>query len=111
MYCNISISIFDKSNLLPESADELNRLSTYLEKHPNYQVAITGHTDNFGTDAYNLNFSGNRAKAVADYLVEKGIGSQRITYRGAGSNEPVVDNSTAQGRSLNRRVEFMLTEI
>ena len=102
---------FDKSDLLPESADELNRLSAYLEAHPNYDIVITGHTDNFGTDAYNLNLSNNRAGAVANYLTERGIDRKRITYSGAGSSEPVADNSTAQGRSLNRRVEFMLTEI
>jgi len=101
---------FDKSNLLSESADELNRLSAYLERHPDYNIAITGHTDNFGTDAYNLNLSNNRARAVANYLVEKGINRQRITYRGAGSSEPVADNSTPYGRSQNRRVEFMVTE-
>ena len=102
---------FDKSELLPESADELNRLSAYLEEHPNHHVVITGHTDNFGTDAYNLNLSNNRARAVANFLAEKGIDPQRITYGGAGSSEPVADNSTAYGRSLNRRVEFMVTEM
>jgi len=102
---------FDKSNLLPESANELNRLSAYLEENPNYNIAITGHTDNFGTEAYNLNLSNNRARAVANYLAEKGIDRQRITYSGAGSSEPIADNNTAHGRSLNRRVEFVVTEV
>ncbi|MDR1156395.1 MAG: OmpA family protein [Bacteroidales bacterium] len=101
---------FDKSDLLPESADELDRLSAYLEKHPDCDIAITGHTDNFGTEAYNLNLSNNRAKAVASYLLETRIDQQRITYSGAGSSEPIADNSTAHGRSLNRRVEFTLQE-
>ena len=99
---------FDKSDLLPESADELNRLLEYLDSHPNLEIMITGHTDNFGTEAYNLNLSNNRAMAVANYLTEKGIDRQRISFSGAGSNEPVADNDTAQGRSLNRRVEFEL---
>ena len=99
---------FDKSSLLPASAAELNRLSEYLDTHPGLDVVITGHTDNYGTEAYNRNLSNNRAKAVANYLIEKGINHQRITYSGAGSNEPVADNSTAEGRSLNRRVEFEL---
>ena len=99
---------FDKNDLLPESADELNRLLEYLEAHPMLEIVITGHTDNFGTETYNLNLSNNRAKAVNNYLTEKGIAPQRITYSGAGSSEPVADNSTAQGRSLNRRVEFEL---
>jgi len=97
---------FDKTDLLPASADELNRLSEYLYAHPDLEIIITGHTDNFGTEVYNLNLSNNRAKAVANYLTEKGIDPQRITYSGAGSREPVADNSTAQGRSLNRRVEY-----
>jgi len=101
---------FDKSELLPESADELNLLTDYLDSHPVYDVEITGHTDSLGSDTYNINLSNNRAKAVADYLTEKGIDQRRITYRGAGSSEPVADNSTPQGRSLNRRVEFMLRE-
>jgi len=102
---------FDKTDLLPESADELNRLSAYMDSHPEYNIVITGHTDNFGSEAYNLNLSNNRAMAVANYLTESGIDQQRITYSGAGSNEPVADNGTAHGRSLNRRVEFMLTEM
>ena len=101
---------FDKSKLLPESADELNRLSAYLESHPDYHITITGHTDNFGTEAYNLNLSENRAKAVADYLRERGIDAQRIRHGGAGSNFPIADNDTEQGRSRNRRVEFKLTK-
>jgi len=99
---------FDKSDLLPDSAFELNRLSEYLERHPDYTIEITGHTDNFGTDTYNLNLSNNRARAVANYLMEKGVDGQRITYRGAGSSEPVADNSAPEGRSLNRRVEFIV---
>ena len=102
---------FDKSELLPESADELNRLSEYLNLHPDLEIVITGHTDNFGTEAYNLNLSNNRAKAVANYLVENGIAQQRINSNGAGSSEPIADNSTAQGRSLNRRVEFELKNV
>ncbi len=101
---------FDKSDLLPESADELDRLSAYMTAHSEYDVTITGHTDNFGTEAYNLTLSNNRAKAVADYLAGKGIDKQRIRHSGAGSGNPIADNSTEQGRSQNRRVEFMLTE-
>ena len=100
---------FDKSALLPESADELDRLAAYLDTHLDLSIVITGHTDNFGAEAYNLNLSNNRAMAVANYLTEKGIGQQRISHNGAGSSEPIADNSTAHGRSLNRRVEFMLT--
>lgn len=101
---------FDKSDLLSESFDELNRLVNYLASHPDTDIIITGHTDNFGTEAYNLRLSENRAQAVADYLTENGIDRQRIQYGGKGSNQSIADNSTEQGRSRNRRVEFMLTK-
>jgi len=102
---------FDKTDLLPESADELDRLANYLLSHPEYNIVITGHTDNFGSEAYNLNLSNNRAKAVANYLTAKGIAPQRVASSGVGSAEPVADNSTPDGRSQNRRVEFMVTEL
>lgn len=101
---------FDKSDLLPASYDELNRLLTYLSSHPNYRITITGHTDNLGTEAYNLRLSNNRAKAVANYLIEKGIKKSRITYSGVGNSQPIADNDTEYGQSQNRRVEFVLTE-
>jgi outer membrane protein OmpA-like peptidoglycan-associated protein len=99
---------FDKSNLLPASYEELDKLLHYLNLHPEYDVVITGHTDNYGTEEYNKNLSDNRAKAVADYLIEHGNSRERIRYSGAGSTSPIADNSTDEGRSKNRRVEFKL---
>ena len=101
---------FDKSDLLSESNDELDRLASYLTSHPDQNIEITGHTDNFGSEAYNRNLSDSRAKSVANYLIEQGVDRQRVAYKGAGSSEPIADNSTADGRSLNRRVVFMLME-
>jgi outer membrane protein OmpA-like peptidoglycan-associated protein len=101
---------FDKSDLLSESFDELNRLVKYLASHPDDDITITGHTDNFGTEAYNLRLSESRAQSVAGYLAENGIDRQRVQYGGKGSGQPIADNSTEQGRSRNRRVEFMLTK-
>jgi outer membrane protein OmpA-like peptidoglycan-associated protein len=99
---------FDKSNLLPESYHELDELRVYLNDYPNYNVTITGHTDNFGTETYNHPLSEVRAKSVADYLAQKGIDKQRITFKGAGSSQPIADNDTKEGRDQNRRVEFVL---
>lgn len=101
---------FDKSDLLPASYEELNRLLAYLEKNPRFHITITGHTDNYGTEEYNLRLSDNRAKAVADYLAGHGIDRKRIEYSGVGSSQPIADNDTDQGRSQNRRVEFRLSE-
>jgi outer membrane protein OmpA-like peptidoglycan-associated protein len=102
---------FDQIELLPESVDELTRLSAHLKKHLTYNISIKGHTDDFGTDEYNNVLSINRASAVVDWLVNTGkIAPQRITYEGAGKNEPIAENDTEYGRSINRRVEFILTD-
>jgi outer membrane protein OmpA-like peptidoglycan-associated protein len=101
---------FDKSNLLPGSHHELDKLVNFMKLHPSLHVLITGHTDNFGGETYNLNLSESRAKSVADYLKANGINEQRIDHNGVGSSYPIDDNDTKEGRERNRRVEFMLTE-
>jgi len=102
---------FDEIELLPESVDELTRLSAHLKKHPTYNINVIGHTDDFGTDEYNIILSLNRAKSVVNWLINIGeIDPGRITHSGAGSNEPIAGNETIPGRSLNRRVEFILTD-
>ncbi len=101
---------FDKSDLLAASFDELNRLVEFLNQYPAYKIQITGHTDNIGSDTYNLRLSNDRAKSVADYLLEHSIDSQRVSSSGEGTKNPVADNATEAGRQQNRRVEFVLTE-
>ena len=73
-------------------------------------MAIIGHTDNTGSDAINNPLSVNRANAARDYLVGRGVAAQRIATDGRGSREPVADNSSAQGRAKNRRVEIYVAE-
>jgi outer membrane protein OmpA-like peptidoglycan-associated protein len=102
---------FDQIALVSNSIDELNRLSAHLKKHPTYNISIKGHTDDFGTDEYNNVLSIGRAGAVVEWLADTGkIDLQRITYSGAGKSEPIAENDTEYGRSLNRRVEFVLTD-
>ena len=102
---------FDEIELVSESVDELTRLSDHLKKFPTYNINIKGHTDDFGTDEYNSVLSLNRAEAVVDWLINVGnIDPIRITYSGAGRHEPIADNETEEGRSFNRRVEFILTD-
>ena len=72
------------------------------------KIEIGGHTDNVGSDDYNQNLSEARAKSVVDYLIEEDVNPERLTYRGYGSIRPITSNSTDLGRSLNRRVEFMI---
>jgi OOP family OmpA-OmpF porin len=71
-------------------------------------VEVRGHTDNVGRDADNLELSKERAKAVADYLVRRGVPKDRITYKYFGESRPLVSNDTPEGRKFNRRVEFHL---
>jgi outer membrane protein OmpA-like peptidoglycan-associated protein len=101
---------FDQSTLLPASFKELNVLVNYLQAHAEYRIAITGHTDSKGSDAYNERLSAERALAVGNYLMQHGISQKRISTTGKGSIQPIADNSTDWGREQNRRVEFLIFE-
>ncbi len=95
--------------LQPSSFTELDKLVTLLSENNSLQIEIGGHTDNIGNAADNLKLSTNRAKAVVEYLVSKGIASERLRYKGYGSSQPVADNSTEAGRAKNRRTEIKVT--
>jgi len=97
---------FDKATLRNESATELNRLVKMLNDVPRMTIEISGHTDNVGSDAYNKQLSEDRAKAVVEYLIEKGIEEDRLTFAGYGESQPIADNDTEEGRQVNRRTEF-----
>jgi outer membrane protein OmpA-like peptidoglycan-associated protein/tetratricopeptide (TPR) repeat protein len=92
--------------LLSESMTELDKIVSILRENPALKVQISGHTDNVGKDADNLVLSASRAKAVVEYIITKGILAARLTHKGFGAAQPVADNSTEQGRSLNRRTEM-----
>lgn len=87
---------------------ELDKLSSLLSSNPNIKVEISGHTDNVGEKEYNLNLSKERAKSVYNYLVKKGINTDRLTYIGHGDTKPVADNNTEEGRAENRRTEYRI---
>jgi len=97
---------YDKATLRSESIAELDRLVSMLKNSPTLRIQISGHTDNRGSAEYNQNLSENRAKAVVDYLIEKGIDKKRLEYKGYGFVRPIADNNTDEGRQLNRRTEF-----
>ncbi len=101
---------FDKTEFLPSSYKQLNDLVAYMEDNPAIKIRILGHTDEKGTGSYNMNLSERRAKAVVDYLISKGIDKNRLSYKGYGETRPLADNSTTEGRQLNRRVEFEVVE-
>jgi outer membrane protein OmpA-like peptidoglycan-associated protein/tetratricopeptide (TPR) repeat protein len=95
--------------LEPVSLIELNKLIQLMNDNPSLKIQINGYTDNVGNDADNLKLSENRAKAVVDFLITKGIDAKRMTWKGFGETQSIADNSTEQGRSLNRRTEFKIT--
>lgn len=87
----------------------LNDVAKIMIENPEMKLAIDGHTDNVGSEEMNQTLSDNRAKAVKDYLVKKGVDESRITSLGHGELEPIVDNKTASGRQKNRRSEMTLS--
>lgn len=99
---------FDKADLRPEAGAELDSLVIFLKKYPKTELGIAGHTDDVGSDEYNLDLSERRAKAVFDYLISKEIPAERLGSRGFGERRPVADNTTEEGRQKNRRVECVL---
>ena len=92
-----------KATLLEASLAELDRLAEALNRHPNLRLEVGGHTDAVGSDTDNQLLSERRAKAVYDYLVQRGVNADRLTYRGYGESHPVADNDTPEGRAKNRR--------
>lgn len=95
-----------KDIILAGSFNSLDELAGVLMKKPSWKLEITGHTDNAGDDASNLILSKKRAEAVATYLSSKGIDIGRFVIQYYGETKPIADNSTAEGRAKNRRVEM-----
>ena len=98
------------ADLKPTSLNELDRLKVLLEKNPDLRIQINGHTDDVGSDADNQALSEARARAVHDYLLDAGIASDRLAYKGFGESQPIADNETGEGRRQNRRTEFVIVE-
>ena len=94
--------------LKQQSVAELNRVVELLNDNPGIKILISGHTDNTGKAADNLKLSNNRAKAVVDYLITKGIETARLQYKGFGASQPVTDKTTEEGRAGNRRTELTI---
>lgn len=100
---------FDKSDLTGQAKTTINDLNTILQKYPDENVLVIGHTDDVGTDSYNQKLSERRASSVSDYLIAQGVSSGRISTKGMGESDPKVANDTDAHRAENRRVEFVLT--
>jgi len=102
--------LFDTNSatLRPASESDISKMAAILQKYPDTNVLIEGHTDNSGTDAINQPLSERRAQAVANSTIAKGVASSRVTTQGYGSTQPVGDNTTVEGKQANRRVEVAI---
>jgi outer membrane protein OmpA-like peptidoglycan-associated protein len=98
-----------KAELLPGAQDQLSRVATFLKSSPR-PVVIEGYTDSRGSARNNQALSERRARAVSDYLTSQGVPADRISAVGKGASSPIASNSTADGRSQNRRVEIVLQQ-
>jgi outer membrane protein OmpA-like peptidoglycan-associated protein len=100
---------FDMYDLRQQARENLDKLVMILNKYPDTNIEIHGHTDNKGSARYNQSLSERRAKAVADYLTGKNISAKRLTTIGFGEESPIASNDTEEDRAKNRRVEFAIT--
>ncbi|MAT93244.1 MAG: hypothetical protein CME59_11655 [Halioglobus sp.] len=96
----------DSYNLRGNFYPVLNSVGLVLAQYHETTMRVSGHTDNTGSRAYNLELSGKRARSVADYLVTQGVAQSRMYVEGLGFDQPIADNGTAEGRARNRRVEL-----
>ena len=101
---------FDKSDIKPEFVPVLDEAVEILKERPDTNVIIEGHTDWTGTEEYNQGLSERRAASVCNYLVEKGISQNSLETVGYGEADPIADNHTPEGRSMNRRVVFNILD-
>lgn len=97
------------SNLKAESYNILDQVAQLMKNKPAHTMSIEGHTDNIGADAANLKLSEDRARSCYDYLISRGIATNRLSYKGYGKTRPRATNDTAEGRQTNRRVEFIMS--
>lgn len=98
----------DSYALKEKSVTELQKILRFLKENPGVRVEISGHTDNTGSPAYNVQLSERRAKSVNDYLVNNGVSAARLIPKGFGSAQPIASNDSESGRQRNRRIEFKI---
>lgn len=105
--------LFDtgSSTIKPGGYDEIARIAQILNRYPETRVTIEGHTDSKGSESHNMRLSEDRARAVADGLMARGVDSSRLTTVGLGPSRPIASNNTESGRQLNRRVTLWVNPI
>lgn len=102
---------YDDYKIMPQSYTELQRLVAFLEQHPHINIQLEGHTDHIGSKQYNKTLSIKRAETIYDYLIQAGIASSRLTYKGYGKTKPLIKSDSPESQELNRRVAFRITKI
>lgn len=102
--------LFDvnKAKLQPVAEDNLSKLASILNKYPDTEILIEGHTDSDGSEEYNMDLSMKRANSVSSHLAIENVAASRFHVVGYGELQPIADNSTPQGKALNRRVEIAI---
>ena len=100
----------DQATLKPESMAILDAAVKTMGDHGTLVVEVAGHTDSTGSEAYNQDLSERRAQVVYNYLVDKGISADRMTWKGYGESSPIAPNDTAEGRAKNRRTELVIQD-
>lgn len=98
----------NKYDVNADSQETLNKLVSVFKEYPDTNILVVGHTDSVGADEYNMTLSKNRAYAVTNYLMEKGINQLRLTTNWFGETRPMHDNTTTEGRAKNRRVNIAI---
>ncbi len=101
---------FNKFEIKPESFSELLNVTKFLQQNPSLIIEVGGHTDNAGSEDYNVKLSQKRSQSVINFLVEKGIDKSRMQSHGYGSSKPIANNDTDLNRKLNRRIEFLIVK-
>ncbi len=101
---------YNKAELKSESWRTIINVADMMKLHTDVNLRIEGHTDGDGSGAYNLDLSQKRASAVLSALIKEGIPANRLSAKGIGENSPIAPNNTAEGKAMNRRVEFILID-
>jgi outer membrane protein OmpA-like peptidoglycan-associated protein len=101
---------YNSSALTNDSRPGIQMLTEFLQRNPELRVELAGHTDNVGSDSYNLKLSSERAETVRDALIANGIDASRLTAKGYGASQPIAPNDTEEHRALNRRTEMIIID-
>lgn len=100
----------DSATLTSTSRPVLDKVAAAMSKYPRLKVEVQGHTDSSGSDSHNMKLSQQRADAVREYLISRGVAADQMTAKGYGETQPVADNSSEEGRAQNRRVVLHVTD-